>query len=585
MADAMNQDWHTQAFRSRLVAQIEESMRVAGTSMGRSAVEMENHVYQKAQTRDEYMALVARLILHVKEYNKNRPQQGMGGGVNMGPHGHMNAGAPPGMGDNQGGIQDPMNALQNLARQGGQQGQPPGPPQQGMMGPQHGMHAAAQHRQQLAQQHAALIHRGQLQQRPTLQRQDAFIVTSPQNVQPMPGQVMASSANMPFHQATSAINTMTSMGRPGMMAGQGMPQPFLPPGSQQAAMSMGSDMSPMPQSSPAPGLPSPSPQPNITPSPANRGMVGAPSPSTYLNTPGNPPGSVPSPGNAQHTSTEEQMYLEKLYMLSKYIEPLRRSVNNLEKHKDEDSKKNYTKMKNLLDILTDANKRVSMQTLLRCELALKNWSKNVENASGAAASRESGSGMLGQPLYDAIAAHISSPTLNHTLHRTFGSAMAAFLGEGIRCPSPPKKRQKVERKEEVEEEKEREGGQGLPLVLQREIANLGNRFHVSLDPLHHPSNTTIHLVCTLDDLNLPSVPPVLVTIPPRYPKNSPVCEPHTCPGYDASNFFKTVSSIMAEMMRRMSDYSLTALLNAWEMSVRKACLPSMTTDAGMLNML
>ena len=39
-------------------------------------------------------------------------------------------------------------------------------------------------------------------------------------------------------------------------------------------------------SSPAPGLPSPSPQPNVMPSPANRGMLGVPSPSTYLNTPG-----------------------------------------------------------------------------------------------------------------------------------------------------------------------------------------------------------------------------------------------------------------------------------------------------------
>ena len=37
-----------------------------------------------------------------------------------------------------------------------------------------------------------------------------------------------------------------------------------------------------------------------------------------------------------------------------------------------------------------------------------------------------------------------------------------------------------------------------------------------------------------DDLNLPSVPPVLVTIPPDYPRNSPVCEPKACPGYGES---------------------------------------------------
>ncbi|KAL8611679.1 hypothetical protein ACOMHN_055678 [Nucella lapillus] len=311
--DPINQDWHTQAFRSRLVNQIEESMRAAGTSMGRSAAEMENHVYQKAQSREEYMALVARLIIYVKEYNnKNRPPQGMAG---MGLHGHMTPGAPPGIGDSQGGIQDPMNALENLARQGGQQGQPPGPPQQGMMTAQHGgMHAAAaQHRHQLAQQQAALMHqRAQMPQRPQLQRQDAFIVTSPQNVQSMPGQGLASSANMQFqHQATSAVNTMVSMGRPGMMVPQGMPPQYLQPGSQGTPLSVGSDVSPMPQSSPAYGLPSPSPQSTIAPSPANRGMLGAPSPGTYLNTPvsrairkmtganllappGNPPGSVPS---------------------------------------------------------------------------------------------------------------------------------------------------------------------------------------------------------------------------------------------------------------------------------------------------
>ncbi|XP_070204853.1 mediator of RNA polymerase II transcription subunit 15-like isoform X2 [Littorina saxatilis] len=580
MADpSMNQDWHSAAFRSRLVSQIDETMRQAQTPMGRSAAEMENHVYQKAQSREEYMALVARLIIHVKEYNsKNRGQQGMAQGVGMGPHGHMGGAGPAGMGDGQGGIPDPMNALQNLARQGG--GQPP-PQQQGMMGgPQHNMHAAAaQQRQQLAA-HQAMM-RGQMQ-RPQLQRQDAFIVTSPQNVQQMPGQGLATSANMQF-QPPSGVNTMMNRQVPmSQMGPQGpMQQAYLQPGSQQAPLSVGSDMSPAPQSSPAPGLPSPSPQPNIVPSPANRGMMGVPSPSTFLNTPGNPPASVPSPGNPQHTSTEEHMYLEKLCMLSKYIDPLRRSVNNLEKNKDEDSKKNYTKMKNLLDILTDPNKRVSMQTLLRCEQALNNWHLYVirpSHSSGlppAAVPRDSGSNLLGQPVYDAIAANISSPTLNHTLQRTFGPAMSALLGERIRCPSPPRKR----KHEEVEEDQAKK--EGLSSVLQREIANLGVRFRVSLDPLHHPANKTIHLVCKLDDLNLPSVPPVLVTIPPEYPKDSPLCEPKTCPGYDASRFFKSVGNILSEMMRRMSDYSLTALLNAWEMSVRKACAPSLSADTTM----
>lgn len=524
------------------------------------------------------MALVARLILHVKEFNSKRGQQGMGGAMTMGPgpHGHMGAAGPPGMGDGQVGVPDPMNALQNLARVGGQ------PPQQGMMASQaqqqqqqqQMMHQQQQQRQ-LAAQQAAMM-RGQMA-RPTLQRQDAFIVTS-QNVQQMPGPGIVSSANqMGFQQQPGVVNAMSAMGRPNQMVpmGPGPMQQFMQSVGPQGPMSVGSDiMSPNPQSSPAPGLPVPSPGSNLIPSPANRGMMGAPSPSGYLNTPGNAPSSVPSPG-AISQSLEEKQYLEKLVMLSKYIEPLRRSVNNLEKNKDEDSKKNYTKMKNLLDILTDTSKRVSMQTLNRCEQALNNW--HLNNAKSAARD----SGFLGQSLYDAVAAHLASPMLNHTLQRTFGPAMSAFLGEGISVQGWAKKSKPLKgvgNKEKADKKME----EGLPLVLQREVANLGIRFRVSLDPLHHPGNLTIHLVCKLDDLNLPSVPPLLVTILPDYPASCPVCDPAVCPGYDASNFFRSVGKTLCEMLRRMSEYSLTSLLNAWEMSVRKACAPSLPVESNML---
>ncbi|KAK3084698.1 hypothetical protein FSP39_017684 [Pinctada imbricata] len=39
--------------------------------MTKSSAEMENHVFLKAKTREEYLALVARLILHVKEMSKS----------------------------------------------------------------------------------------------------------------------------------------------------------------------------------------------------------------------------------------------------------------------------------------------------------------------------------------------------------------------------------------------------------------------------------------------------------------------------------------------------------------------------------
>lgn len=37
--------------------------------VARNSSEMENHVFKKAKTREEYMNMVAKLILHVRDYN------------------------------------------------------------------------------------------------------------------------------------------------------------------------------------------------------------------------------------------------------------------------------------------------------------------------------------------------------------------------------------------------------------------------------------------------------------------------------------------------------------------------------------
>lgn len=66
---------------------------------------MENHVFMKARSKDEYLSFVARLILHVREMtlkNKN----GAGGEVNNQVNQVVASGQP--------GMQDPINALQNM---------------------------------------------------------------------------------------------------------------------------------------------------------------------------------------------------------------------------------------------------------------------------------------------------------------------------------------------------------------------------------------------------------------------------------------------------------------------------------------
>ncbi|GCC39570.1 hypothetical protein chiPu_0023697, partial [Chiloscyllium punctatum] len=42
-------------------------MRAAGTPITKSSKDMENHVFLKAKTREEYLSLVARLILHFRD--------------------------------------------------------------------------------------------------------------------------------------------------------------------------------------------------------------------------------------------------------------------------------------------------------------------------------------------------------------------------------------------------------------------------------------------------------------------------------------------------------------------------------------
>lgn len=62
-------------------------MRKAGVAHSKSSKDMESHVFLKAKTRDEYLSLVARLIIHFQDTQKKKSQAS---------------------------ASDPMNALQSL---------------------------------------------------------------------------------------------------------------------------------------------------------------------------------------------------------------------------------------------------------------------------------------------------------------------------------------------------------------------------------------------------------------------------------------------------------------------------------------
>ncbi|CAG2200641.1 MED15 [Mytilus edulis] len=227
-------------------------------------------------------------------------------------------------------------------------------------------------------------------------------------------------------------------------------------------------------------------------------------------------------------------------------------------------------MKNLLEILTDPSKRLPMATLLKCEQVLEKLElhhSSTRTTPSSTTTVTTASSHICDPLLEAVTAHIMSPMFNHSLHRTFGPAMTALYGAPIRAPSPPpRKRRKVEESDDEDD---------IPHILQGEIARLGARFKVNLNPLFN------------NDKNLPSVPPITVTVPENYPDTSPECDSKLpeydtspecdskLPEYETNAFLKSVHQSMSVLLLRMPNrYTFTELLDKWEMSVRKACAAS-----------
>ncbi|XP_062448923.1 mediator of RNA polymerase II transcription subunit 15-like [Rhea pennata] len=335
------------------------------------------------------------------------------------------------------------------------------------------------------------------------------------------------------------------------------PQPSPQPGQPTSQPNSNAGSGPAPSSS-SDGVPSPSPQPSQSPAAVQTPQnfrVQSPGP---LNTPGNP-NSLMSP--ASSSQSDEQQYLEKLKQLSKYIEPLRRMINKIDKN--EDRKEDLSKMKSLLDILTDPSKRCPLKATQKCEIALEKLKNDmavpIPPPPPVPPTKQQ---YLCQLLLDAVLANIRSPVFNHSLYRTFMPAMTAIHGPPITAPVASPRKRKYEEDE----------GQTIPNVLQGEVARLNPRFLVNLDPSHCSNNGTVHLICKLDDKNLPNVPPLQLSVPADYPDQSPlwIKNPRQ---YAANPFLQSVYRYMTSKLLQLPDkHSVTALLNTWAQSIRQACL-------------
>uniref|UniRef100_A0A3B5KVJ2 Uncharacterized protein n=1 Tax=Xiphophorus couchianus TaxID=32473 RepID=A0A3B5KVJ2_9TELE len=206
--------------------------------------------------------------------------------------------------------------------------------------------------------------------------------------------------------------------------------------------------------------------------------------------------------------------------------------------------------------------RCPLKTLQKCEIALEKLKNDMAVPTPPPPPVPTKQQYLCQPLLDAVMANIRSPVFNHSLYRTFAPAMSAIHEPPITGPNVCGRKRK-------HEEDER---QTIPNILQGEVARLDVKFLVNLDPAFCSNNGTVHLICKLDDKNLPSVPPLQLSVPADYPDQSP----HWADDgdqYGANGFLQTVHRNMTSKLLQLPDkHSVTELLNTWAQSVRQACL-------------
>lgn len=316
--------------------------------------------------------------------------------------------------------------------------------------------------------------------------------------------------------------------------------------------------SPSPMSVPSPiGISSamvPSPQmPNPTRATMSN-VAMAPSPSAPMNTPGQPVQSVQSPMNP----VDDHIYREKYNRLTKYKEPLKKIISRV--GSDGINSEKITKLKKLLEILSNPHTRIPLETLVKCEIVL-------ENQFGAL--KDTPTSSINNPLYDAIVNSLQTPLGNHILHRTFKPSLEAWFGPDIKNLPPAKKIR-------LSEEPTETGNQAtISHILQREIAKLDSKYKINLDQTTYATGSkVVALICCLDDKLLPPVPPINIYIPEDYPSASPQCNivDHE---YDDTVFLvKVKKALKARISKLPAAHSLTHILETWGLAVRQACNPN-----------
>lgn len=296
----------------------------------------------------------------------------------------------------------------------------------------------------------------------------------------------------------------------------------------------------------------PSPQAPMSNQPQRVGMqnIMAPSPSANMNTPGQPQGDfAQSPMNPH----DDQIYREKYNQLTKYKEPLKKVISRVG---PENNSERLTKLKKLLEILSNPDARIPLETLVKCEIVLVNQFGTL---------RDPGPTTVNNPLYDAISNNLQNPLASHTIGKSFKPSLEAWFGPDIKNLPPAKKRR-------VSDEQVVPNVNEIPHLLQGEIARLDAKFKISLDQTAHTTGSkSIKLICCLDDKFLPCVPPIHITVPEDYPTTSPQCN---ITEHNTKFLLAVEKALKARISKLPERFSLTHILETWTLAIRQACNPS-----------
>lgn len=93
-----------------------------------------------------------------------------------------------------------------------------------------------------------------------------------------------------------------------------------------------------------------------------------------------------------------------------------------------------SKMKKLLEILSNPQQRMPLETLKKCEVVLEklDFKRSDGSVPTSTSHMQIKEHHVFNPLLEAVSNNLQSSVINHTLHRTFGPTLEALFGPEIK---------------------------------------------------------------------------------------------------------------------------------------------------------